>query len=307
MDQIAALAAAQCGLVARWQLAPVEGAVPTIDRWLDSGRLLRVMQSVYSFPGHVDSWQRNLWAAQLHGGPNAVISHESAGRLHHISEVPSGLVVVSMPRGATRSPRSVRWCRVDDLPQRDRVRIDGLQCTTLDRTLVDLATVLGPTRLRRAMESCVVERRVTVERVGATFSRVRRRGKPGVRKLEAVLDQVGPGTDLPRSELERMLDQVIALAGIPAPIHEHPLPSLTGRSGRVDRFWPDARLIVEADGRIWHARHQQMAKDLERNNEAMALGCATARFMWEHLQSDPHGSAALLRSIYLDRRHHAPT
>lgn len=301
MHRIRALGAAQHGLVARWQVDRDRGAIRVIDNWARSGRLERVHFGVYSFPGHADTWQRALWAAHLHAGAESVVSHESAGRLWGLSEVPAGRVVLSVPRGATRSPTGVRWCRIDDLPPADRTIVRGLPCTTLDRTLVDLGRVLGPARLRLVVERALLEHRLTVAQIGATFARVRRRGKPGVRRMETVLDAVGPGANLPASELEALLDQVVRLAGVPTPRHEHPLPSHTGRPGFVDRYWPDAMLAVEADGRRWHGRHQQMAKDSARSNEAMAVGCVTARFMWEHLQHDPVGTADLLRKIYDER------
>ena len=63
----------------------------------------------------------------------------------------------------------------------------------------------------------------------------------------------------------------------------------------------EARWIIEADGRKWHERRRQMAKDSVRDTEAARCGHLTTRWMWEHLDSDPEGCAAALADIYRDR------
>jgi hypothetical protein len=120
--------------------------------------------------------------------------------------------------------------------------------------------------------------------------------------MEQVLDELGPGSSIPRSHLERLGDLVIARAGLPTPLHEAALPGRGALQGRVDRCWPELRWIVEFDGRSWHARRQQMALDAQRDLEALAAGYATSRLLWEHVDGDPDGSAELLRLIAERRR-----
>ena len=74
--------------------------------------------------------------------------------------------------------------------------------TSPARTSVDLAAFLSPARLRRFVESAVVEKRCTLAEVGSIHARVRRSGKRGVRSLERVLDAIGPGDAISRTELE---------------------------------------------------------------------------------------------------------
>lgn len=127
---------------------------------------------------------------------------------------------------------------------------------------------------------------------------LRRPGKRGVRSLGRALDQVGPGDTLPRSELEALLDRVIELSGLPAPLHEQPLPSFGGLAGFVDRTWPEARLIVEADGRRWHTRQQDIARDHDRTLEAARHGYLTLRLIWERLRNDPLETAQALVEVH---------
>ena len=166
---------------------------------------------------------------------------------------------------------------------------------------MDLGAVCRVDRLREIVEQGLLERKFTATELACVLDRVRRRGKPGVATTEQVLDLVGPGVDLPHSELERLLDLAIRLAGLPSPVHEFPLPTISGRRGFVDRCWPEARWIVEVDGRRWHGRHQQMRADADRSNEAAAFGYLTTRLLWEHLDHDIYGAARLLRQIYNER------
>ena len=273
----------------------------TIEHRLRIGRWIRVAPQTYSLPGHRESWMRSLWRAHLHAGPRSVVSDGAAARLHGFEQVIAGRVVVIVPDRRRHPPPGVRWHRVGDLAPSDVTDRHGLPVTTPARTAVDMASRLHIASLRLLVEQGVAERKFALTEVGAILGRVRRRGKPGVRKLSQVLDDLGPGEGIARSELERRLDAVIARAGLPPPVHEHVLPNERGRRGFVDRCWPEARLIVEADGRKWHHRFQQAMADADRTFEAQALGWETTRLLWEHLHHDPDGTAGLLREVYLQR------
>lgn len=291
----------QHGVIARRQALDAGAAPWLIRRELQAGRWEELAPAVYGLCGHRRSWRRALWVAHLHAGPESLVSHESAGRLQGFSQLPAGRVVVSVPHRRRHAPAGVRWRRVDDLGPGDVSSIDGLPVTSLARTVVDLAATTGLARLRLVAEQAVIEGGATTADLGAVLDRVRRRGKPGVARMASVLDDLGPGQDLPRSELERLADRVTELAGLPVPSHEHPLPNEKGRTGFVDRCWEEAMWILEADGRRWHSRRQQMLADADRTLESQALGYETTRLLWEHAQSDPSGTATLLRSIYSQR------
>jgi hypothetical protein len=298
---VARLLSLQQGTIARWQALEAGLTAAEVRRRQRSGQWAALAPGVYGLVGHAEGWRRQLWAAHLHAGPESVISHEAGGRLHDWPEVPADQVTLSVPAHLRHRPAWIRWHRIGDLVPQDVVRVDGLPVTSPARTAVDLASVLHVARLRLLVERGVVERSFTVAQLGATLDRVRRRGKPGVRRMASVLDDLGPGTSIPHSELERLLAPVLGLAGLPPAVHEHPLPGSGPRSGFVDRCWPEARLIVEADGRRWHTRRQQMRADQDRTLQAQAVGYETSRLGWEHLAHDPTGTAVLLRAVWDQR------
>lgn len=230
-----------------------------------------------------------------------MISHQSAGRLHHFDQAPEGIVSLMGRRNRRHGPAQVRWHRGDDLLPAHIMSIDGLPVTTPLRTIFDLASVLHIASLRELVRDQITLRHLNAAELGALMDSLRGRGKPGVAKLSRVLDDLGPGEGLPRSVLEQLLDDVIRLSGLPTPAAEYPLPGRGAVTGFVDRCWPEARMIVEADGRKWHTRRHQMELDATRSIEAQAAGFETTRLLWEHLESDVDNTARLLRTIYEQR------
>lgn len=298
---IEAIAARQHGVVSRTQVLAAGLTPSQLRHRLDRREWRRVAPGVVGFPGHPDTHRRRCWIAVLHAGPDACCSHGTAGLLLGMQPLHGQPVELTVGRARGRPlPGTRRHRPRSGLPDR-LVRVDGLPVTGPARTLVDLAGQLLVPRLERVVEDAEVTGRCSVGAVGAELARTRRRGRPGVRRLEVVLDRLGPGDGVPRSELERLGDDVRRLAGLPAPHHEHPLPSASGRIGFVDRAWEDALLITELDGRRWHTRRAQLALDHQRDLQAAALGWQTLRLCWEQLRHEPRRTAELWRATY-DRR-----
>lgn len=296
------LSSQQLGVFSRAQVIDLGWSRAAIRHRVERGEWTIVHPGVYGLAGHADSWHRRMWAAHLHAGPDSVLCANSAARIHGSRKSNADCVELIVGGNRGTAPSEVDWYRLIDLIDEDIVTVDGLPPVTGPaRTVIDMAVHSSPMRLRHLVEDLVAGRSTTVAEIGVVLDRIRRQGKPGVRKLARVLDELGPGDDIPRSQLERLGDEMIALAGVPAPIHEHPLPNAVGRTGFVDRCWPDAKLILELDGRKWHNRIQQQLHDADRRMEAAAEGYLTQAILWEHATSDRHRCAQLLRTIHADR------
>jgi hypothetical protein len=292
------LAARQHGVISRAQALSFGMTRVQVRSRVERGVWQRLAPGVLGFAGHRDSLRRRCWIAVLNAGDDAVLSHGTAGLLHGMWPLDAGPIEVTVPRGHTRALAGTTRHRPRVLEPRHLHQIDGLTVTTAARTILDLSAQVRDRRLAEIVEHCEVERICSLMTVGAELGRTRRRGLPGVRRLESVLDLLGGGEPVPHSELERLGDQVRRLAGLPEPLHEHPLPSARGRLGFVDRAWPEAMLIVEYDGRRWHTRRSQMNKDHQRDLEASALGWHPLRLTWEQLADDVAGTAELWGATY---------
>ncbi len=296
------LSAAQLGTFSLTQVRAL-GATPAgVHTEVTTGRWERLHPAVYGLAGHHQSWRRALWAAHLHAGEDCPVGMDSAGRIHGYPQAFRGTVDLLVATDMTRPPDHVRWFRRSDVEPDDILELPGLPPVTSPvRTVIDLAGRMHVATLRLLVEHGLVERHYRIVDLGMLLDRVRRSGKNGVRRMGQVLDDLGPGEGLSRSELERLGDAVISSSSIPMPVHEHPLPSERGRHGFVDRCWPEAKWIVELDGRKWHHRFQQALQDADRRTEAQTMGWETTQLLWEHCQGDPERTARSLELIYADR------
>jgi len=281
------LAAAQRGCFARRQVLDGGGHDELIRRRCDAGWWIPAERGVYVLAGLPPDPDRPLWIAWLAVGPDAVVSHECAAERHRLGPVLVGKLVFTTHHSDHHRIRGVTVHQLRDLLPHHVTQLDGLPTTTIPRTIVDLAAVSGRPRLSRIVESAVNDKRTTDEAIGLVLGDVARKGKWGMGKLASVLAARAPGEPLPDSVLERMLLDAVLAAGNPEPDRQFPHPGRSFVRGCVDFAFPDARLILEADGRRWHQRIADLRRDRARDVDAARAGWLTMRFMWEELRADP--------------------
>lgn len=234
--------------------------------------------------GATPTWKRRLMLAHLDLGPSSVVSHRAAGALHRVPNARPGSPELTVPPGAGRSPR---W-RVHEahVPACDRTRVDHIPVTTLTRTVLDLSAVWPGPQLRRTVEDLLITNRLKLDPLATRVTAHKRSGRPGSLMLASMIEFLATGPVLPASELEARFFALLDAAGLPAPVRQFPLPSITG-GGRVDGAYPLYRLIIEVDGRRWHARMKDFEKDRRRDVEAGILGWKVLRFTWADIVEDP--------------------
>jgi very-short-patch-repair endonuclease len=296
------VAAVQAGVVSRGQMLGLGGTSSTITRRLTEGRLRLALPGVYVVAGSPSSDVQRWWIALLATGPEAVLSFESAARIHGVSTVPAdGPTVLTVRHSGWQRLPDVVVHQLNDLDPTDVVDHDGLPVTSLPRTIVDLAAIWRRGRLRMAVEDAVAARQTTDADIGRCLRSVARRGKPGVRNLTAVLDDRGPGTSPPASQLERDFFDLVRRSALPEPRRQHPLPRRDGVHGLVDAAWPEVKLIVEVDGRRWHQRLADMRRDRDRDIQAAAAGWLVVRLLHEHIVGAPDETVRELLDVYAAR------
>lgn len=289
-----ALAAEQHGVLARRQVLAAGGDDALVRRRLRSGVWVRPAPGVYELAGLPDDPERRLWTAWLAVGPHAVVSHETAAQRRGLGPVPTGRLVFTTAHGDHhRIPGVVVHQLRDVLPHHVGL-VDGLPTTTAARTIMDLAAVSSDARLLRIVEEAVRTGRTTDLEIAAAYADIARPGKWGANRMLRVLARRGPRNPVPDSKLERLLLAAIRAAGLPEPLAQFTHPGRSPVHGCVDFAYPDARLILEADGRSWHQRQADLKRDRARDNEAARAGWLTLRFMWEELTHDPADVAATI-------------
>jgi very-short-patch-repair endonuclease len=297
IDVAVALAASrQAGAFSRDQATEAGADDGLVERRTQSGQWIAVGSDVFTLPSHPPELDQRRWIGVLAAGEGARLTHESAAELHAIDGIVRGRVVVTTAHGRRLVIPGGTQHQLDDVLPHHRVVVRGFPTTTPARTFVDLAAVTSFTRLRTAAQDIVVRRLASFGEIGAVLREVRRRGKPGIRRSVEVLSSLD-GDAPPASVLERLLLDVARRAGVPV-VAQHPLPTHLPVPGLVDFAAVDSKLILEADGRLWHARLQAMTNDRQRDREAARLGWQTLRFVHQDLKSDPDGEARGLREVH---------
>lgn len=222
----------------------------TLDRRIADGIFVRVANGVLALPGTATRPDISLRAASRHLG--AVISHESAGRIHGFEPIDDRIFSVTVShRGTNRFPGVVVHQSTDLLPEHIESK-GAWDVTTPTRTLVDLAQVLKAGRLERVVDNALASKKVQIEQLVVVFDSLARKGKRGTRALREILVRRGEGPVVLKSELEHRVLELIDDAGLPLPVREFDAPWLKPIEGRVDFAYLEKRIVIEADSRRWH-------------------------------------------------------
>jgi predicted transcriptional regulator of viral defense system len=291
---IARLAARQHGVVTLAQLLALGMSPSTVRDRVAAGRLHRVHRGVFAV-GHLAIGPRGHWtAAVMACGPGAVLSHRSTAALWAIRESSSTVVDVTCATRAGRRRRGIVVHRADTLDPADVTEVDGIPCTTVARTVLDLAGVLGPGALEYTIHRAQSRRlldRTEVER--AIDRSPTRRGTAVVRRILGIH---GLGEEKVKSELERRFLRICSGAGLPMP-RINAWIWCGGRHLEVDFNWPQQRLVVETDGRTHHGTDRAIRNDPERDRLLMLAGWRVARYTWRDVTEQPDAVAAEVRSL----------
>jgi hypothetical protein len=185
-----------------------------------------------------------------------------------------------------------------DLAPAHVIEVDHVRVTTVPRTVIDLAAILNRPRLRSVVEHCVVGRLCDLDQITSMLGTLARRGKPGIRRLRSVIDELGTGVETAASMLERRAVTLLEANGL-RPVPQFNLPWRDFRDGRVDLAFPHAKLIIELDGRRWHTRVNDFELDRRRDNLAQLAGWKVLRFTWRDLSDDPAKVVAMVRQALM--------
>ncbi len=226
-----------------YTVAPLEQLRPEVG----------LLAAVLAFQGRAITCRRSAghrWEL-LERAPKAV---ELASRLHLTP--PAGVVIVRT------------YLRPGDV-----VRNDGLRLTTVERTLLDLATVLPNQALDRALREAEFHH----SRRPVDLAAVLRRGHPGSARLRAALERHVPGWGEAKSKLERRFRTLLVAHDVPLPLRNHRVGPWT-----ADCVWPALRVVVELDGGQ-HERPGQAKVDADRDLWLRQNGWVVRRYTWDQV------------------------
>jgi very-short-patch-repair endonuclease len=273
------LAAKQHGVVSSHQLLHAGVSSSALQRRQRAGLVRRLHHGVYHI-GAVEAPHAREMAAVLACRGDALISLCSAGVLWEItprSSTADPVDVITPHSDHSRRPgiraRRIRTLRPDEATKRHRIPV-----TTVARTLLDLAGVLGDRELERAAAEAYARRLTT--RAAVMRMLAHHTGKPGVRRLLDLVGSTKPA--LTRSEAEERLLDLIRRVGLPAPA-----TNVRVCGYEVDFHWRSERLVTEVDGFAFHSSARRFESDRQRDAALTAAGMRVMRVTWRQIRDEP--------------------
>jgi hypothetical protein len=242
---------------------------------------VRVGHGIYVQPGVLDSERTRLRAATK--ALDAVVSHESAARLHRLDGLDASRVTISVPVRRSNRFQGVVVHQLTDVTPGDIMTILDLPVTRPTRTILDLAAVLPPPMLASCLDQAVRMKLTTYQKTAGALERLARRGKPGVTNLRSILKPRLGGNFVSDSTLETRLLSVLKDGGLPTPTTQYRPKWLRKVNGRVDLAYPEEQVIVEGDSQRWHGTPEAFQIDRMRDNLAQIAGWIILRFTWQDI------------------------
>jgi very-short-patch-repair endonuclease len=287
---LAELGGRQHGVVSRRQLLAMGLGVRAIEE-LVGRRLHPIHRGVYAIGYRSLSRESSWMAAVLASGPEAVLSHRTAGQLWRLVRGSGNALEVTRPRYFRG--RSHIHARRSSLPDDERTVVDGIPVTTVPRTILDLAAVAPRRQLERALNEMEVQRLTDRLSIPALLERYPRRR--GTAMLRGLLDEGAEAGGSTRNDFEELFALLLDSCGLPRPRFNADV-SVAGRFFSVDCLWQGERLIVELDGGAVHRTHQAFESDRERDRLLVVDGWRVMRVTWRQLRDDGARVAADLRT-----------
>lgn len=243
----------------------------------ERGALHRVHRGVYSIAPKRMLGRHGLWmAAVLACGEGACLSHLSAAHLYDVRRS-SGLIHVTVERRSSLRIAGLRvHRRADPFPTDQRAVVAGIPCTSLARTLLDIAVSVAPEGLKSAMDQAEI-RRLDFSGLPALIDASL--GRSGVATLRDTARRRGIGLGATRNTLEEALIGICRRAGLPEPRVNHWLDLNDGFSPvELDFYWPRWQAVVETDGGGAHGTLRSIERDYARERRLAGAGIVLTRF-----------------------------
>ena len=283
----------QHGLISRSQALDEGVTSRQIDRLVKAGVWEREASGVYRHEAVLSTVRSRLLALCMAHG--AVASHRSAAALHPIEGYRLDRVEVVVPPGRARGIRGARRYESSQMSLFKPVERDGILCTPVGRTVLDLAAVVSRGQLDRTIDAVLRDGQLRLSDLYGVLASHARRGRRGCEALRASLAERFEKDVVPLSDWSRMVADLLVDAGLKYPALEHRVCRVDGRFvAQVDLAFPSLRVAIELDSARWHDNRESFVQDRRRRNEITLAGWTVLNFTWSDYTDHP---AALCEAV----------
>jgi hypothetical protein len=172
------------------------------------------------------------------------------------------------------------------------VEVNGVRCTDVLQTLLDLAVEVDDLLWEQALEYALRHRQTTIEEIEAAAP-----GTKGAVRIRRVLALRPPGAPPTDSILETMMVQLArTVPGLPPPTRQYIVKNADDQVvAKVDLAWPELGIFLELDG---EGHKGQPRYDSRRQTRVIAItGWLVGRFTWHEVVHTPKTAARDLAAL----------
>jgi hypothetical protein len=297
--RLTGIAASQLGLVTRAQAFAEGFQRHHIEHRVASGRWSPVHIGVYAIGAAPATTAQSRLAAVLAVDGLAAASHRAAADLYGLWWSKPPVIEISTTQERSPDLHGVTVHRIDDLHERWITTVDGIPCTTVARTLVDLGAVLPDDMVASCLDRAHGRGLVTFPAVKIALQAVARQGRHGVGVMRRLLEP-RLAVEPPAGVFEARMARLLSSQDLPPAVPEYEVWTAVGEFvARVDFAYPELRLAIEVDGFTAHASLDAFRRDRTRQNALVEAGWTVLRFTWTEVDS---GSPHVGRTIRATRR-----
>jgi very-short-patch-repair endonuclease len=297
---IGELAAARHGAFTRAQAASVGITRAVIDRFLRLGHLVEPVPGVFVVVGAPNTWRQRLTVATLASNDVGTAGMRSGAALHRFDGYRAGPLEIIVP--------NTRRIALPDVVVRRRLlstdevlEVDGIRCTSVARTLCDIAGIDPLERVRVAFES-VWRNGYSLGWLQSTAERLTGLRMVGPKRILQLVDEARRHGTPAGSALEIAVEQ--ALLAIPGMVRQHEVRRVDGSFvARVDFAVPTLKIAIEAHSRQFHFGPTAESADAEREAALQAEGWIV-RYVTNAQRRNATALAHSVRQLIDARRRH---
>lgn len=276
------------GVVSRAQAISDGITKDQVERHVRSGRWVREARGVYRHAAVPSTpLSRLLAACMAHDG---LASHRSAAAVHETDGFKLDRIELTVPRGKRSSMAGVRLHQSSQMSLTRPIERQGIPCTGLARTVLDLASVISRKRLDRVIDAVLRDGRLRPSDLYGVLAAHARQGRHGCAVLRSVLDDRLGDDPVPLSEWSRMVQDLLMDAGLARPRLEFRVCDRAGAlMAQVDLAYPVDRVAIELDSVRYHLNRQSFVADPRRRNRLTVAGWKVLTFTWDDYINRPSG------------------
>jgi hypothetical protein len=226
-------------------------------------------------------------------GSHAVASFHSAAILHRLALLkPKSTVTLTLPpdKPWNRARPANLVFHTAELPGQHVTKLYDLPVTTAARTVADLARTLPFADAVVMADSALHQEKATKADLARVLGACAR--WPGIKQARRVVEFADERAESPLESAARVVFDAFGLdppelqAAIATPQNVF----------RVDFFWREHKLVVEADGLMKYNDRRDLIKQFERDRLLRDAGYLVVHFTWEELFQQPEVVIERIRS-----------